>query len=77
MPSIALDTGTVGSVVMVYTADAINYEYEVEFVDSDGHTLALLTLKEYDIESVDSSFSHCNEVRENATSELARHCMLD
>jgi hypothetical protein len=46
---IILPTGTVGTVVMVYTNDSINYEYEVEFVDKDGGTLALLTLKEDDI----------------------------
>lgn len=65
IPSTALDTGTIGSVVMVYTTDSVNYEYEVEFVDSNGYTLALLTLKENDIEPVDFSFSYCKEVRKN------------
>ena len=44
-----LPVGTVGTIVMVYTNDSINYEYEVEFLDKDGVTLALLTLKEDDI----------------------------
>lgn len=51
--STALSTGAVGTVVMVYTTNSSTYEYEVEFVDDDGHTLALLTLKEDDIELVD------------------------
>ena len=34
IPSTALSTGTIGSIVLVYTIDSINYEYEVEFVDS-------------------------------------------
>ena len=59
IPSTALDTGTIGSIVMVYTIDSINYEYEVEFVDRDGHTLALLTLKDDDIEPVDFSSPYC------------------
>jgi hypothetical protein len=59
IPSNALAAKSIGSIVMVYTTDSINYEYEVEFVDSDGHTLALLTLKENDVELVDSSFLHC------------------
>jgi len=41
-----------GTVVMVYKTDAANSEYEIEFVDNDGHTLALLSLKEDDIEPV-------------------------
>jgi len=41
-----------GTVVMVYKTDSTNSEYEVEFVDNDGHTLALLSLKEDDIELV-------------------------
>lgn len=52
----ALIAGTVGTVVMVYTADSVNHEYEVEFVDNDGYTLALLTLKEEDVELMDSTY---------------------
>jgi len=55
IPSTALDTGTIGSVVMVYTTDSINYEYEIEFVDDDGYTLALLTLNENDVELVNTN----------------------
>jgi hypothetical protein len=46
---ITLPTGTIGAIVMVFTDDAPNYAYEVEFVDEDGGTLALLTLQEEDI----------------------------
>jgi hypothetical protein len=53
IPSTALRTGTIGSIVMIYTTNSVNYEYEVEFVDCGGRTLALLTLKENDIELVD------------------------
>lgn len=50
IPSTDLAPGAIGTVVMVHTTDSTNFEYEVEFVDNDGHTLALLTLKEDDIE---------------------------
>ena len=46
---ITLPTGTVGAIVMIFTNDAPNYAYEVEFVDKAGGTLALLTLQEDDI----------------------------
>lgn len=52
IPSTALSTGAIGTIVTVYTTDSINYEYEVEFVNDYGQTLALLTLKESDIEPV-------------------------
>ena len=54
MPSTALATGTIGTVVMVHAANSLNSAYEVEFVDGAGHTLALLTLNENDIELADS-----------------------
>lgn len=41
VPSAKLVRGQVGTVVMVYEPGA----YEVEFVDSTGHTYALQTLK--------------------------------
>ena len=52
IPSTDLNSGSMGTVVMVYQTDSTNSEYEVEFVDNDGHTLALLSLKEDDIEPV-------------------------
>ncbi len=55
VPSSDLTAGSIGTIVMVYKTDSTNSEYEVEFVDEDGHTLALLTLKEDDIESVHSA----------------------
>jgi len=44
IPSTDLATGSIGTVVMVYKTDSTNPEYEVEFVDNDGRTLALLSL---------------------------------
>lgn len=41
VPSANLVRGQVGTVVVVYEPGA----YEVEFVDSEGHTYALATLK--------------------------------
>jgi len=55
IPSTDLTMGSIGTVVMVYKTDSTNAEYEVEFVDNDGRTLALLSLKEDDIESVHST----------------------
>jgi len=52
VPSTDLVAGEVGTVVMVYTNDSIHYEYEVEFVDADGQTRGLLSLKEDEIELV-------------------------
>ena len=50
-PSSGLAVGAVGTVVMVYD-EADPPEYEVEFVDNDGRTLALLTLSEEELEQV-------------------------
>ncbi len=47
LPSSNLKAGTLGAIVMVYPESP--QAYEVEFVDSDGDTLAILTLKEEDI----------------------------
>ncbi len=55
IPSTDLTMGSIGTVVMVYKTDSTNAEYEVEFVDNDGRTLALLSLKDDDIESVHST----------------------
>ncbi len=43
MHSLNLDTGTIGTIVMVYDDGRA---YEVEFVDDKGNTVALLTLEE-------------------------------
>jgi hypothetical protein len=53
VPSVDLASGSIGTVVMVYQTDSISLEYEVEFVDNTGYTIALLSLKEDDVESVD------------------------
>lgn len=42
IPAEGLESGDIGTVVMVYGQ---NEGYEVEFVDYDGHTIDLLTLK--------------------------------
>ena len=42
IPAEGLESGDIGTVVMVYGQ---NEGYEVEFVGYDGHTIALLTLK--------------------------------
>lgn len=42
IPTEGLESGDIGTVVMVYGQ---NEGYEVEFVGYDGHTIALLTLK--------------------------------
>ncbi len=47
VPSIGLNAGAVGAIVMVYDDPPA---YEVEFTDSSGATMALLTLKEEEIE---------------------------
>jgi Domain of unknown function (DUF4926) len=57
IPSMDLTTGSLGTVVMVYETNSTDPEYEVEFVDNDGQTLALLSLKEDDIESVSPCLS--------------------
>lgn len=48
IPSVRLKAGARGTIVMVYP----DYPgvYEVEFLDPDGRTLALLTLQEEDLE---------------------------
>ena len=46
----ALQRGTRGAIVMVH--DGSPAEYEVEFVDQDGRTIALRTVKESQIRSI-------------------------
>jgi hypothetical protein len=48
MPSVNLKAGDRGAIVMVYVDPS--QAYEVEFTDKEGKTIALLTLKEEDIE---------------------------
>jgi len=48
-PAGGLDVGTVGTIVMAYPA--VPPGYEVEFIDPQGTTLALLTLHDEDLES--------------------------
>jgi len=47
VPFVGLNAGAVGAIVMVYDDPPA---YEVEFTDSSGATIALLTLKEEEIE---------------------------
>lgn len=49
MPPSRLPKGATGAVVMVYEQPPA---YEVEFCDTDGGTIALLTLKDDDLELV-------------------------
>ena len=53
IPGAGIKAGQIGAIVMVY--DKPSRAYEVEFTDCTGSTLALLTLQEQDIESVDLS----------------------
>ncbi len=48
-----VDTSTRGAVVMVY--DVTPPEYEVEFCDDEGGTVALLTLREDELVKVEPS----------------------
>jgi hypothetical protein len=52
-PSMALQAGTLGTIVVVYENDWTGNAYEVEFVAADGSTLGLLTLTDSDLEPRD------------------------
>ena len=52
IPEENLSRGSTGAILMVYDSDPP--EFEVEFTDSVGNTVALLTLKSTDIEWVSS-----------------------
>ena len=43
-------SGTIGAILMVYASEGP--QYEVEFVDSEGESLAVLTVLEEDLELV-------------------------
>jgi hypothetical protein len=49
-PIRSLDAGAIGAIVMVY--DSVPPAYEVEFADSNGVTLELLTLHDDDLSRV-------------------------
>jgi hypothetical protein len=53
MPGENLSAGAKGVVLIVYEAPDLPRAYEVEFLDQDGGTLALLTLTDDDIEISD------------------------
>jgi len=55
MPSENLSTDDIGAIVMVYEGDPP--EYEVEFVDATGQTLALLTVKEQALVRVEAELA--------------------
>lgn len=48
LPEHNLEAGAIGAIVMAYDSDPP--EYEVEFCDDDGVTIALLTLESEDLE---------------------------
>ncbi|WP_179472860.1 DUF4926 domain-containing protein [Mycolicibacterium vinylchloridicum] len=50
LPQYDLPVGAQGTVVMVYRDPSLPPTYEVEFADDDGVTLALVTLKDDDVE---------------------------
>lgn len=50
LPQCDLAVGALGTVVMVYRNPGLPPAYEVEFADDDGVTLALVTLKDDDVE---------------------------
>ncbi len=47
-----LNAGAIGTVVMAYPGDSATHEYEVEFLDEQGKTLALMMLKDDELELV-------------------------
>ena len=49
-----LPIGSRGTILIIYNEPALPPAYEVEFLDELGNTLAILTLKEEDIEVADS-----------------------
>ena len=51
LPKYGLLTGDLGTIVEVYAPDGI----EVEFVKASGETLAVITLSEKDVRSVESA----------------------
>jgi hypothetical protein len=50
LPGENLSIGAKGVVLIVYEVPDLPRAYEVEFLDKDGYTLALLTLTDDDIE---------------------------
>jgi hypothetical protein len=53
IPGVNLSTGAKGVVLIVHEVPDLPRAYEVEFLDQDGGTLALLTLTDEDIEISD------------------------
>jgi hypothetical protein len=49
----SVPSGTTGAILMVFASE--HPQYEVEFVDSEGESLAVLTVKEEDLELVQRS----------------------
>ncbi len=47
LPAQAVEAGAIGAIVAVF--DAPEPAYEVEFVDSNGRTIAIATLKDHEL----------------------------
>jgi len=52
IPAKKLEADTKGAVLIIYDEPNLPLAYEVEFVDKDGKTLAVVTLKDEDVEKV-------------------------
>ncbi len=48
-----LPIGTQGTILIIYNEPTLPLAYEVEFLDDLGNTLAIMTLKEQEIEKTD------------------------
>jgi hypothetical protein len=52
LPSKNLPAGAIGTVLIVYDNPNLPRAYEVEFMDDDGNTLAVITLEHEFIEKI-------------------------
>lgn len=55
IPSSRLAAGARGTVLIVYNEPSLPRGYEVEFLDGEGGTIAVLTLQDEDIEEISGS----------------------
>ncbi len=54
IPNKGLSSGAVGTILLIYDQSPLPPAYEVEFTDGNGNALAILAVKEDEIEVVDT-----------------------
>lgn len=54
LPTLGLQAGAIGTILLIYKQHLLPPAYEVEFTDDQGNALAILALQEDEIEKIET-----------------------